>query len=181
VGGVAVDPARPAGARSVAPSEQVDETWQARQAALREVDREDEHAGRFLEPAGAKGEPIDALDPMTRALFASGLRPGAPTPSASPTSPADETVSRSSRVSLEHVLHQLVRRISWSGDARAGSARLELGAGALAGATLTIHSDDGHVRVALELPPGVDAFRWKDRIAQRLGARGLLVESLEVS
>jgi hypothetical protein len=125
------------------------------------------------------GDTIDPLDPLTRALFASGLRSTAGTKSpAAP--PPDDGVSRSSRVSLEHVLTRLVRRVAWSGDAQTGSARLELGAGALEGATLTIHSDQGQVRVSLELPSGVDPGPWRDRIARRLGARGLQVAALEV-
>jgi hypothetical protein len=75
---------------------------------------------------------------------------------------------------------RFVRKVAWSGDAHSGTARLELGAGALAGATLTIHSDQGAVRVSLELPPGVDAAAWRERIARRLGARGLQVAALDV-
>ncbi len=86
-----------------------------------------------------------------------------------------------SRVSLEHVMSRFVRKVAWSGDANRGTARLELGAGALAGATLTIHSEQGAVSVSLELPPGVDANAWRERIARRLGARGLQVAELEVS
>jgi hypothetical protein len=74
-----------------------------------------------------------------------------------------------------------VRRIAWSGNARSGSARLELGAGELEGATLTIHADDGIVRVAIELPPGVDGAAWKERISGRLGALGLQVETIDVA
>jgi hypothetical protein len=135
---------------------------------------------RFDEGAGSTtSDAIDPLDPMTRALFAPGLRSSAVTP-APPPAPPDDSVSRSSRVSLEHVLTRLVRRIAWSGDAHTGSARLELGAGALEGATLTIHSDQGKVSVSLEVPPGVDREQWKERIARRLGARGLQVAALEV-
>ena len=76
---------------------------------------------------------------------------------------------------------KLVRRIAWSGNARTGLARLELGAGELEGATLTIHAEDGVVRVALDLPPGVDGAAWKDRIRERLGARGLQVETVDVA
>ena len=76
---------------------------------------------------------------------------------------------------------KLVRRIAWSGNARNGSARLELGAGVLEGATLTIHADDGVVRVAVDLPPGVDRAAWKERISGRLGARGLQVEAIDVA
>ncbi len=144
----------------------------------RESDDDDKSRFRASDLAASPGEAVDPLDPMTRALFAPGLRSSAVaiTPAPAP----DEGVSRSSRVSLEHVLSRLVRRIAWSGDAHTGSARLELGAGALEGATLTIHSDDGKVRVSLELPPGVDQAEWKERIARRLGARGLQVTALEV-
>jgi hypothetical protein len=120
----------------------------------------------------------DPLDPMTRALSALGVQRSAVAPVA--TAPPDDSVVRASRVSLEHVLGRLVRRIAWSGDSHSGSARLELGAGALEGATLTIHADDGRVRVSLEVPPGVDATAWKDRILRRLGARGLQLAELEV-
>jgi hypothetical protein len=103
---------------------------------------------------------------------------GATLPSSAPA--AEAAVSAASRVSLEHLLPKLVRRIAWSGDARQGTARLELGEGVLEGATLTIHSDRGTVRVSLELPPGADAQAWKERISRRLDARGLYVTELEV-
>jgi hypothetical protein len=93
--------------------------------------------------------------------------------------PAD-TVATLSRVSLEHVMSRFVRRVAWSGDAHTGTARLELGAGELAGATLTIRSDRGAVTVSLELPPGVDAEKWRDRIARRLELRGLQVGGIDV-
>jgi hypothetical protein len=82
--------------------------------------------------------------------------------------------------SLEHLMSKLVRRIAWSGDAHRGSARLEVGAGPLEGATLIIHADDGVLRVVLDLPPGVDRNEWRDRIAERLGARGFQLGALEV-
>jgi hypothetical protein len=82
---------------------------------------------------------------------------------------------------VEQLMGKLVRRIAWSGNARTGMARLELGAGELEGATLTIQADDGVVRVALDLPPGVDRGAWKERISGRLGARGLQVEAVDVA
>jgi hypothetical protein len=91
-----------------------------------------------------------------------------------------DTASASARVSLEQLLPKLVRRVAWSGDARAGTVRLELGAGALEGATLTIHAESGALRINLELPEGVDAAEWRRRIGGRLGARGLQVAELEV-
>jgi hypothetical protein len=94
--------------------------------------------------------------------------------------PRPDAASLVARVSLEHVMSRFVRRVAWSGDANTGTARLELGAGALSGATLTIHSDQGVVRVSLELPPGVDGTEWRERIARRLGARGLQLAALDV-
>jgi hypothetical protein len=84
------------------------------------------------------------------------------------------------RSSLEDLLPELVRRVAWSGDGRRGTVRLELGAGELAGATLLVHADDGRVRLQLSVPPGVSARGWGERIAERLGARGLVVDGVEV-
>jgi hypothetical protein len=142
-------------------------------------DRAGEDRERGLPPG------FDPLDPMTRALLCEGSqrfafeRATAAAPAPSQASPPD-TASLAARVSLEHVMSRFVRRVAWSGDAHTGTARLEFGAGALSGATLTIHSDQGAVRVALELPPGVDGAEWRERIARRLGARGLQIAALDV-
>lgn len=129
--------------------------------------------------ASPRWSALDPTDPMVRSLHGSvwPLEGAAPLAASAP---AEAPVSAASRVSLEHVLPRLVRRIAWSGDSQSGTARLEFGEGALAGATLTIHSDRGSVRVALEVPPGVDAEEWKARIGQRLDARGIHVAELEV-
>lgn len=47
------------------------------------------------------------------------------------------------RVSLEDLVPQLVKKIAWSGDAHRGTVRMELGAGELAGATLTVSAEMG--------------------------------------
>ena len=75
-------------------------------------------------------------------------------------------------------LPALVRRVAWSGDRRKGTIRLELGAGALAGATLLVEAEEGRVRVHLSAPPGVDLTAWRARIGARLAARLLVVESV---
>jgi hypothetical protein len=82
--------------------------------------------------------------------------------------------------SLEELLPALVRKIAWSGDARRGSVRLELGAGALSGATLVVRAEGAQVHVALSAPPGTNLEDWRTRIASRLAARGLDVGSLDV-
>jgi hypothetical protein len=83
------------------------------------------------------------------------------------------------RASLEDLLPALVRRVAWSGDGRRGTVRLELGSGALAGAELVVHADDGRVRVQLRAPAGVDLGPLRERIALRLAARGVALDEVE--
>jgi hypothetical protein len=97
-----------------------------------------------------------------------------------PAAAAPATPEVRAHASLEDLLPALVRKVAWSGDGRCGTVRLELGAGALSGATLLVHTDDGRVRVHLDAPSGADVEQWRMRIAQRLAARGLAVDSVEV-
>ncbi len=83
--------------------------------------------------------------------------------------------------SLEDLLPALVRRVAWSSDGKRGTARLEIGSGDLAGATLLVHADAGRVRVRLEVPPGVDAPFWRERIVHRLATRDIPIDDVEVS
>ena len=76
------------------------------------------------------------------------------------------------REDLQNLLSGLARRTAWGGDRRKGSARIELSEGALAGATLVVHAEQRTVSVELELPSGVTAQGWQERIAQRLEGRG---------
>ncbi|MBX3230235.1 MAG: hypothetical protein KIT84_24615 [Labilithrix sp.] len=109
----------------------------------------------------------DPLDPDTR-RFAQ-LAPPAFTPvAAAPVAAADEIAPRA-RVSMEELLPQLVKRIAWAGDRRRGSVQMELGAGPHAGTVVTVHADDGHVRIELH---GDDA----GTLQRRLEARGFHVE-----
>jgi hypothetical protein len=82
---------------------------------------------------------------------------------------------------LEPLLVALVRRVAWSGDGRRGVARLELGAGPLAGATIVVHADEGRIRVHVDVPPGVDLPSWRARIVRSLAARRLLTDEVEVA
>ena len=97
-----------------------------------------------------------------------------------PAPQARESSGLATPISVEELWPTLVRRAAWSGDARRGSVRLELGAGTLAGATVLVQSDDGRVCVQLMAPAGVDLDAWRARIALRLAARGLDVERVEV-
>lgn len=122
----------------------------------------------------------ELVDPLAVALAmpSAGRGQGAPAADVAPAAP--DAVALATRVSLEQLLSRLVRRIAWSGDAHTGCARIELGAGTLEGATLVVRADHGDLSVSIDLPPGVDRAEWRDRIASRLGARGLKVASLDV-
>jgi hypothetical protein len=119
----------------------------------------------------------DLLDPSARRAAQLAPPPQA-TAQVAAVAPTERTAPP--RASLEALLPALVKRIAWSGDARRGTVRMELGAGALAGATLVIESNDGRVDVQLAAPAGVDVTAWRERIARRLGDRGLDVGSIVV-
>jgi len=131
----------------------------------------------------------DLLDPMRRHRATFGPPDSLSAPSslamAEPLGGATPAGSLASRVgaasSLEDLVPSLVRRIAWSGDRQRGTVRLELGAGELAGGTLLVQAEDGHVRVHLDVPPGVDAARWRQRISDRLASRGIPTDSVEVT
>jgi hypothetical protein len=119
----------------------------------------------------------DALDPMTRHLADLTM------PLTSSARPVDTSTitshgPRTAMVSLEGLLPELVRRIAWAGDRRRGSAQLELGAGAYAGTTITVHANDGRVRVEVHGSDDCAANQLRARIAERLAGRGLDVESV---
>ncbi|HKO50912.1 MAG TPA: hypothetical protein VJV79_24545 [Polyangiaceae bacterium] len=76
------------------------------------------------------------------------------------------------RADLQNLLTGLARRTAWGGDRHKASARIQLSAGSLAGAILVVHTEQRSVSVELELPPGLSALDWQERIAQRLEARG---------
>jgi hypothetical protein len=138
-----------------------------------------------------RGHPVDeddSLEPLHRHRAA--LAPPDMLPAASAfgapfafvtTTPTRPASTARAAASLEDLLPALVRRIAWSGDRHRGTVRLELGAGELAGATLLVHAEGGRVRVHMEVPPGVDAGRWRERICQRLSSRGLPTDAVEVT
>lgn len=120
----------------------------------------------------------DPLDPATRQ--SAQLAPMFPEAGAQAIPVAAAPAELVARASLEDVLPAIVRRIAWSGDGRKGSLRLEFGAGALAGGTLTVHAEDGRVRVELRAPPGADTSAWKERIVSRLEERRVSIDEVVV-
>jgi hypothetical protein len=75
---------------------------------------------------------------------------------------------------------RLVRRVAWGGDGRRVTARIEIGAGECAGATILIHAVERQVAVEIELPPGARLESWRERIEGRLRERGLEVSDVTV-
>jgi hypothetical protein len=75
---------------------------------------------------------------------------------------------------------RLVRRVAWGGDARGATARIEIGAGEWAGATIVVHAVERQVAVEIELPPGARVESWRERLAERFGERGLALSELTI-
>lgn len=108
-------------------------------------------------------DPHDPLDPETRRC-AQMAPPAFTTPPAPAPPPPDAEIAPRARVSMEELLPQLVKRIAWAGDKRRGSVQMELGAGPHAGTVITVHADDGRVRVELA---GDDSGALRERLRSR--------------
>lgn len=121
----------------------------------------------------------DPADPHVRHAAQLGPPPGVGLSETAGQATTPAAVGGPARASLEDLLPSLVRRVAWSGDGRRGTVRLELGSGALAGAELVVHAEDGHVRVQLRAPAGVDLGPLRERIAVRLAKRGLSLDEVE--
>ena len=123
---------------------------------------------RFTEPDLPAA--LDAvLDPLLCQMAVQpGITPAVELPLAGTGAPAALPLHED----LQNLLTGLARRVAWGGDRRKGSARIELGEGALAGATLVVHAEEREVRVDIELPAGAGSGGWPARIAERLEARG---------
>lgn len=135
---------------------------------------------RDTEPRAAEADEADdpgaLLDPLRRAM-ASGLEWQMAPP---PQDAKAEPLAAAARVSLEHVVEQIVRKVAWSGNTRSGVMRIEIGEGSLSGANLLVQAEGADLRVMLDLPAGVDATSWRDRIERRLTKKGLRVTEFEV-
>ena len=119
-----------------------------------------------------KPDADDPLDPSERRRAQMGSFPLPPPLPAPPLAPPPVS-SPPLPASLELLLPALVRRIAWSGDARRGVVRMELGAGELAGGVLVVHANGSELCVHLSTPPGADPAAWRARLSKCLTARGL--------
>lgn len=116
---------------------------------------------------------LDLLDPALRRAASLAPPPVLAPPAPAAHTPVEEVAPRA-RVSMEELLPQLVRRIAWAGDRRKGTVQLELGAGRHAGTTITVHADEGRVRVELD---GVDVDELRSRIHARLRRQGIELDT----
>ncbi|CAN5311904.1 hypothetical protein BH09MYX1_BH09MYX1_58250 [soil metagenome] len=121
----------------------------------------------------------DPLDPLAR--HAAHLAPPLGAPASPPFTPTTSVAaSPPPPLSLEQILPQLVRRLALAGDGKRATVRVEIGAGALAGATVVVSNETGGIRVHVEAPEGVDGSAWEARIRSRLEAKGLAIDSIHV-
>lgn len=115
---------------------------------------------------GADSPLPGSVDPLELSLaLPVGAIPREPVRASTPTNDA------ASLASLERV----VERLSFGGDRRMGTARLELG-GAWTGTVLVVHASGREVRLELSLAAGGDGRALAERLAARLRARGLTTD-----
>ncbi|MDB5213346.1 MAG: hypothetical protein JWO86_1273 [Myxococcaceae bacterium] len=136
-----------------------------------DVDGETKHGSATSERAE-----VDWLDPSARRA-AQLAPPGLATGAVDAANAANANEPLRAR-SLEELIPALVRRIAWAGDRNKGTVRLELGAGAYAGTTVTVHADGGRVRVEIGGSEGPELERLRTRLDARLRGHGLDVESV---
>ncbi len=139
---------------------------------------DDDGAGTAAHRARLDRGDTDWLDPAAR--HAAQLAPPgvALAPASTEAMNAAQATESVRARSLEELLPALVRKIAWAGDRNKGTVRLELGAGAYAGTTVTVHADGGRVRVELGGSEGPDLDRLRTRLDARLRGHGLDVESV---
>lgn len=92
--------------------------------------------------------------------------------------PPVAALATNGKASLEELFGAGVRRVAWGGDARKGTARVEMGDGALDGAVVTVHAEGRSVRIEVAGAEGERSSTWAERVRARLEARGLEVEEI---
>lgn len=126
--------------------------------------------------AGAMRSEVPAeaqqLDPLALALAASA-------PLAPSLAPAGEAPLQHVPV-LDQIAQQLVKRIAWGTAGRKGAARIELGAGAWSGTTITVVSEPQGVSLELDVGVDVDGELLGQRLRKRLESKGLCVQDVTV-
>ena len=124
----------------------------------------------------------DALDPLAR--HAAQLAPPVALGAFAPPAAASPAAAPPAPVSLEELLPPLVRKLALAGDGKRATVRVEIGAGALAGATLVVSNETGGIRVDVEAPSlasAGDREAWTARLRGRLEAKGLRVDAIRIT
>lgn len=127
-------------------------------------------------PSVELAERPDPVDPLTRALAVPPTRLSPPEPALGQV----PTSALSTHSIPDEWIERVVRRFAWGGNGRRGTARLELGVGPLAGATLTLHAEGDEVVVRVEGAKGDQAAAWAAQLTSRLGGRGIVVRDVEI-
>lgn len=125
--------------------------------------------GEPPEPAPEEREgPLLTPEPLERALWQ--LRPPAPPPpTLAPTPPVVP-------LSVDQLADRLLRRIALGGSRHRGTAYLEVGAGGLQGAAITVHAEGARLSIEIDAPDSEASRRWGHQLQERLRARGLEAE-----
>lgn len=109
------------------------------------------------------------VDPLQRAL----AQPPLPIADSAAPPPAHPVLAMDE-------IERAVRRIAWGGDRQRSVAYIELAAGELSGATLTLEARGKLVSVVVDVPVGTSTAGWAERLADRLSQRGLEVDEVVV-
>lgn len=139
--------------------------------------RPEAKAGAREANVGSGDDPLDAGTRRAAQLAPPTFTPPAPAPAAAAPAPTAEPARIA--MSMEQLLPALVRRVSWAGDARRGTVRLELGAGGYEGATLLVHAEEGRVRVSVDGRTSGDLDVLRERIEARLRRKGIVLDGVE--
>lgn len=147
-------------------------TLGARAAQQPNVDRAPGEPGEESKREATHRPSHPAHDPLERS-FAQSLQVGFAVP------PPNQEPPRA-LIQLDPNLAEMIRKVAWGKSGTRSTLRLELG-GRLEGAVLVLGAEPtSGVSVSLELPSDQDPALWQARLKQRLEARGLNLEALEV-
>lgn len=124
---------------------------------------------RSGDPGSRLAEPPFEL--WLRGTASIGAAPPAPVPG----------VNQPATATVEQLAERLVRRASWGRSGARRTLRLELGGGRWQGGTLVFQCDGDSVSLSLDVPPGVDANHWSERLRSRLRDRGVEVDEVSVT
>ena len=159
---------RSSGSREVGASADQTAAQGKAETAEEKSDRSEPSEGR-VDAGPAFSDEQTALDPLSRSLWS--LAP--PDQRIIEHAPATAPLPGALATTLDDILARMVTRFALSGDKRRGTSHLVVGAGELAGGSITLEAEGKAVHVRIDAPPGVDARAFGESIRARLEAKGL--------